>query len=468
MMRPALMVLLAAVAACGSSRPASAPAGEASTDPIEAGYGGTALKIIEAAMADDGAWAKLEFLTDRIGHRLSGTSALERAIDWAADAMRKDGHANVRKEKVMVPVWVRGEESARMLAPLDRPLPILGLGGTVATPAGGVTGEVLIATSFEELGEAHRGKIVLYNTPMWPYTEDNGAGYDENAKYRVVGPSMAARHGAIAVLMRSLTARSLRTPHTGMLLYSDDAPKIPAAAVTTEDADAIARLIAAGQTVTVRLVTGGATLPDAPSANVLGEIVGSEKPEEVVVISAHIDSWDVGQGAHDDATGCVIMMQALTVLRRLGLRPRRTIRVVLFTNEENGGRGAEGYIAARGSELDDHVLALESDSGGFAPQGFTVSGSDKALADVKRIAALLSSIGADRAKAGYSGADVEPMEKHGVPGLGLWVDETHYFDYHHTAADTLDKVDPDELKRNVAAVAVLAFVAADLPGRLGR
>jgi hypothetical protein len=461
---PATAEPVAVAETAGAPAAATAPASE-----LADAYRDTARRIIDAALADRGAWDKLRHLTDRVGARLSGSKALDQAVAWAAKTMTADGHENVRTEKVMVPHWVRGAESARITAPVQRQLAILGLGGTVGTPASGVTGEVVVVDTFKELaalGPKVKDKVVLYNEVMRPWDRERGSGYGDTVKYRVAGASVAARLGARAVLVRSLTSRSLRSPHTGTLVYAADAPKIPAAAVSTEDADLLARLAAGGKPVTVSLSLGARTLPDAESANVLGEIVGSDEPDEIVVLAAHIDSWDVGQGAHDDGTGCAIMMQALTVLRRLELRPRRTIRVVLYTNEENGLRGAKGYVDAHRAELANHVMAVESDSGGFAPRGFEVSGADGAVPKVREIASLLAPIGATEVQKGYSGADIEPMEEHGVPGLGLWVVEEHYFDYHHTEADTLDKVDPDELARGVAAAAVLAYVVADMPGRL--
>ncbi len=445
------------------------PAPERNT-PIADRYRDTAEKIIAAALASRDAYTKLAYLTDRIGHRLSGSKALERAIAWAAKTMGDDGHENVHTEKVMVPHWVRGRESAAMLAPMKRELHILGLGNTIGTGRRGVTGEVVVLDDFEQfksIGDRVKGKIVLYNKAMPKYEPSKGTGYGEVAGYRVAGPSIAARHGAVAVLMRSLTAHSLHTPHTGTLVYDPKAPKIPAAAVTTEDADWMARLVAGGQKVEVQLKLGAKMLPDKESANVIAEIKGRERPHEIVVIGAHIDSWDVGQGAHDDGAGCAIVMQALTTLRELGLRPRRTIRVVLFTNEENGIRGARAYGRDHKDELDDHVMAMEADIGGFAPRMFSVTGTDLALEQTRDIITLLESVGVREAKKGHSGTDIHPIAEAGASTLGLVGDIRTYFDIHHTDADTLDKVDPTDLAQNVAAAAVMAYVIADMPDRFG-
>ncbi|HUH03912.1 MAG TPA: M20/M25/M40 family metallo-hydrolase [Kofleriaceae bacterium] len=484
MKHAALMIIF--ISACsGSAHPlgpapgsVSEPGGEAATaepataspTPIADQYREVAQVIIAAALDSDGAWKKLSFLTDHIGARLSGSKSLERAVAWSVETMKADGHENVRAEKVMVPHWERGAESAEMTAPYRKSLAMIGLGGTIATPKQGVSGEVVVVTSFEHmasLGAAVKGKIVLYDVRMPPFTEDQGSGYDDVVKYRYAGASIAAKQGAVAVLVRSLTAHSLNTPHTGTMAYLPDAPKIPAVALAVEDAELIGRLSASGQPVSVTVRTSGRWLPDAESANVIGELVGREKPDEVVVIGAHLDSWDIGQGAHDDGTGCAMMMEALTLLRRAGLRPRRTIRVVLFTNEENGGRGSRAYASDHAAELPNHIAGLESDSGGFAPRGVEVSGPPAALARMQDITTLLAPIGAARARAGFSGADIQPLEKAGVVGLGHWVDETRYFDYHHTHADTLDKVDPKDLARNVAAAAIVAYVIADMPERLG-
>jgi carboxypeptidase Q len=453
----------------------SAYGGASAPQPIVARYRDVAAKIITTARADRGAYKKLAYLTDQIGHRLAGSAALEKAIAWAAQAMKDDG-LDVRTEKVMVPHWVRGHEEAAITSPMQRPLRLLTLGGSVATPKGGLTAPVVVVHDWKELdtkADQIKGAIVVYNVAMPAWSAERGSGYGSVVEYRWAAASRAAKHGAVAALVRSVTARSLSTPHTGSMGYDKDQPKIPAAAISIEDADLLDRLTGKGQ-VTVRLRLEPQQMPDAESANVIGELRGREKPDEVVVIGAHIDSWDVGQGAHDDGAGCVTMMQALRVLRDLGLTPRRTIRVVLFTNEENGTRGARAYAEQHKAELSKTVLALESDSGGFAPRGFGVEHKDPEAAKRMRarlteVAALLAPVtpaGRMRVAEGHAGTDIQPMKPAGVPLVGLEVDNRTYFDYHHTEADTLDKVNPQDLADMVAAVAVLAFVVADLPDRV--
>lgn len=485
---PMTRTVLAVLAACGAAPSCSGPpapppaplarpaiASAPARDPdrsLAASYGATAERIIAAARGARGdVWAKLEELTVHIGPRLSGTRGLERAIAWAATTLESEGHESARVEPVSVPRWVRGRESAALVSPRRQELAIIGLGGTVATPPGGVTAEVLVVSTKEELASRSqdaRGKIVLFNAVMPAYDREKGDGYDEVYEYRNSGADWAAAHGAVAMLVRSLTTRSLATPHTGGLRYGEGATRIPAAAIAVEGAELLARLAARGP-VKVSLELSGKTLGEARSGNVIAELRGREKPEEIVLIGAHIDSWDVGQGAHDDAGGCAVMMQALTVLRRLGLRPRRTIRVVLFTNEENGLRGAFGYARQHAAEIERHVLAMESDGGVFAPRGWLIEGGGEvALQQAAAIAELLAPVGATEVRAGFSGADLIPLVAAKVPGVGHWVEGDRYFDIHHTAADTIDKVDPDELADNVAAVAVFAYVAADMPARFGK
>ncbi|HEY1557043.1 MAG TPA: M20/M25/M40 family metallo-hydrolase [Kofleriaceae bacterium] len=474
----ALVVLAACVPAAQEAKP---PAWVSDTRPyvprtgsvLADRYRDVAAKILAAAHADRGAYDKLEQLTDRIGHRLAGSPELERAIPLLVGMMQTDG-LDAHSEKVMVPHWVRGPEDAALVTPIARPIVLIGLGGTVATPKAGITAPVVVVHDWKELDakrDAIAGSIVLYNTPMPAYSDEKGAGYGETVGYRTAGPSRAAKYGAVATLVRSVTARALRLPHTGALDYDNKLPKIPAAAVTIEDADLIDRLAAAGP-VSVHLHLESQQLPDAESANVIGELRGRDKPDEIVVIGGHIDSWDVGQGAHDDGAGIVTMMEAAALLKRLGLVPRRTIRVVGFTNEENGTRGAKAYAAEHQGELARTVLALESDSGGFAPRGFVVGehdaeGAKRLHARFSDLVQLLDPIGATRVvDGGHAGADIDPMAPAGVPQIGLLVDGRTYFDIHHTEADTLDKVDPAQLADDVAAAAILAYIAADAPDRL--
>jgi carboxypeptidase Q len=436
---------------------------QASAQSVADSYRAAADRLIDAALADTSAFARLTELVDRFGPRLSGSETLERAIDWILDQMRADGLANVRGEAVMVPHWVRGEESARLVSPIARELPMLGLGGSVGTPAAGITAEVLVVGSFDELqqraGDA-RGRIVLFDVPF--------TNYGHTVQYRVNGANAAARVGAVAALIRSVTPYSMQTPHTGTMSYEDGVPRIPTAALTVEDAMLLRRMQDRGEPIVVTLTMGARTLPDAASRNVVAELRGRELPDEVVVLGGHIDSWDVGQGAMDDAGGSVAAWEAVRLMQRLGLRPRRTVRVVLWTNEENGLRGATAYRDQHRAAIDDHVLAIESDAGVFKPSGFGFGGSDAAYDVVREIGTLLDRIGAGTIERGGGGADIGPLMQLGVPGAGLNVDGTRYFWYHHTDADTIDKLDLREFNECVAAMAVLAYVVADMPQRLPR
>jgi carboxypeptidase Q len=423
-------------------------------------YRGPAGRIIGAALTSDKAYARLAYLTDHIGHRLSGSKGLERAIEWAIAEMKRDGLDNVRAEKVMVPHWVRGEESLEMTTPLPRKLTMLGLGNSVATPAEGITAEAVVVRSFDELdslGERVRGKIVVYNVPF--------TNYGATVRYRSSGASRAARYGAVAALVRSITPVSLETPHTGAMIYDETQPKIPTAAITIEGAELLQRMHDRGEPPTLKLKMEARFLPDAESANVIAEIKGSEKPDEIVLIGGHFDSWDVGQGAHDDAGGCIIAWEAVRLLKELGLRPRRTIRVVLYTNEENGLRGGNAYRDAHRGELSKHILAIESDSGVYRPQGLGLAATapPQARANLQEIAKLLAGIDADRIAANGGGADIGPIMREGVVGASFNVDSSRYFDIHHTHADTLDKIDPKSLALCVATMAVFAYTVADTP-----
>ena len=427
-------------------------------------YGATAARIVTAALADSGrAWEKLARFTDYSGNRFTGSPALERGIDWVLADMKKDGLDNVRGEPAMVPHWVRGNESATLVQPRIAKLPMLGLGGSIATPKGGITAEVMVVSNFAELttraAEA-KGKIVLFDAPF--------VSYGQTVAYRREGAIAASKAGAVASLIRSVTPYSMRTPHTGQMAYDSAVAKIPHAAITVEDAMMIHRMINRGEKVVVRLEMEAQTLPDVPSRNAIGEIRGSERPDEVIVLGGHIDSWDVGQGAMDDGGGLVVAWEALNLIKKLGLKPKRTIRVVGWTNEETMGRGGLAYREAHKAEADKHVLVVESDGGVFAPQSLGFTGSDSARAIMKQIASLLTRVGPIAIGANGGGADIEPMMELGVPGVGLEVDGSKYFWFHHTDADTMDKLDPMEMQRCVAAMAVLAFIVADMPDKLVR
>jgi carboxypeptidase Q len=470
--------LTLALAAAEPSHPADAVSQEPARASVRTGQQvdarlrDAAERLIGSALTSDHAYLRLSELCDGIGHRLSGTPELDRAIAWAAAAMREDGLDDVRLQAAMVPHWVRGAESAEMVEPGPQRLSILGLGGSIGTPPGGITADVVVVGSFAELdslpAEAVRGRIVVYDVPF--------TSYGETVRYRGAGANRAAARGAVAMLLRSVGPVSLRTAHTGaMRAYVDSIPAIPAAAVTIEDATMMHRLLARGVRVRVRLEMSARTLPDTLSHNVIGELRGRERPGEVVVVGGHIDSWDVGQGAHDDGGGVVISMEALRLMKQLGLRPRRTVRCVLWTNEENGLHGALAYADSARAEWGRHVAAIETDGGMERPIGFgvrvqSVDGDStdrvrtaRAVARLVPIGHLLDGLGAGAITGDGGGADVGPLMRHGVPGVGHHTTMEHYFDWHHTQADMLDKVDPVELRKNVAALAVVVYALAEMP-----
>jgi carboxypeptidase Q len=424
-------------------------------------YRETTSRLLGEALASRHAWERLAELGDTFGHRLSGSQSLEDAIDWAVAQMKRDGLDNVRKEPVKVPHWVRGQESLEISSPRRSALVMLGLGNSVGTPAEGIDAELIVLHSFEELaaaGERVKGKIVLFNVPF--------TNYGQTVQFRSAGPSASAKAGAVAMLVRAVGPPGLRTPHTGALTYAEGVPRIPAAAVTTEDADRLQRMVDRGNTIRVRLKMEAKMLPDADSYNVVGEIRGREKPDEVIVVSGHFDSWDVGAGATDDGGGCIVTWEALRLMKKLNIRPRRTIRVVLWTNEENGLRGGNAYRDKYRDQLANHVLMMESDSGVFRPTGFGFTGSDDARRKVRDIATLLRGIQADRIGASGGGADIGPsVEAANLPSMSLEVDG-NYFLLHHTPADTVDKIDPMDMARASGAIAVMTYVIAEMPDRL--
>jgi Zn-dependent M28 family amino/carboxypeptidase len=421
-------------------------------------------RLVTSALSNTRAYETLSYLTDEIGPRPSGSANAARAVTWATAQFRAWG-IDVRTEKVTVPHWVRGEERARLVSHNDQKIVLTALGGSVATPPQGLTAEVIEVSSYDELkqlGTKVKGKIVYYNNPMdleLVKARHSFEAYSRAVIYRGSGASRAAEYGAVAAVIRSVASASLRTPHTGAMRYDAKQPKIPAAAMTTEDAELVHRLLARGDRVRMHMVLTPKTLPDVESANVIAEIRGSEHPEQIVLIGGHLDSWDLGTGAIDDGSGVAMVMETLRLIKESGMRPKRTIRGVLFMNEENGLNGGRAYFAAHRNEK--HVAAIETDAGAAAPTGFTTTLKGDSLDTIVARSTALDRVGAHRFEyAAQTGADTSFLIEAGVPGFGLVPDPLHYFDYHHTPADTLDKIDPKELAQDTAAIAALAWAIA--------
>jgi hypothetical protein len=426
-----------------------------------------ARRLLAEGLGEQGAYPMLEALTGKAGHRLSGSTGSAVAVQLMADAMRARGLQNVRTERVMVPRWERGNtERAVLLLPNGRTvrLAVCALGGSIGTPETGITAEVLEVRSFEELkqkGSLARGKIIFFNRPMDPTLLNTFDAYGGAVDQRSKGAAAAARAGGVGAIVRSMTLALDDVPHTGSMGYAEGVRKIPAAAVSTQGANVLSGLLKKGTPVRLRLTLSCRSLPDAPSANVLGELRGSERPDEVIVVGGHLDAWDKGTGAHDDGAGCVQAIEALSLLTRTGIRPKRTIRAVMFMNEENGLRGGRAYAVDPGRTGERHIALIESDRGGFAPRGFTVDADSTVLPRVLRWQALFDSLDAGRINKGYSGVDISPMVAKGVPGFGLDVENQRYFDYHHSDNDTLDKVNPRELELGAIVQALLCYLIAE-------
>jgi hypothetical protein len=437
-------------------------------------------QIRDAALKTDWAYQQLGDLADGIGPRLSGSPQAEAAVAQVAEALRAAG-LKVTLQPVKVPHWVRGEEHAELTAYPGRPdgviqkLHLTALGGSAATPVGGLSAPLLVVKSFAEL-DAHateaRGKIVLLSMPYDQHLADNGyAGqaYGQAGESRFRGPAAIAKLGAVAALVRSVGGADYRLPHTGTTNWEEGGARIPAAALSAEDAMLVERLAAKGP-VTMQLTLTPQTLPDADSHNVLGDLVGREKPDEVVIVSGHLDSWDLGTGAMDDGIGVTAAMGAVALLKSLNLQPRRTIRAIAWMNEENGGRGGKAYFDSVKDRLQSQTAAIESDFGIGLPIGVLASIKPDDAKKLKPVLDALRPIGAgafDR-RDGEVGSDIDPLQKAGVPGFAPLTDSRHYFDYHHTAADTFDKVSPEVMQHLVAVLAVLSYALAELPEPLAR
>ncbi|MFP5260482.1 MAG: M20/M25/M40 family metallo-hydrolase [Blastocatellia bacterium] len=438
-------------------------------------------QLQQAALSSDYAYTQVARLCNNIGPRLTGSPQAQQAVEYVAGEMRRLG-LEVRLEKLTVPHWVRGVETGELVeftgqAPqTTQKIVLTALGGSVATPPEGVTAEVVVVENFDQLQALGRervaGKIVLYNARFNKEMAAQGfAGdaYGQAVVYRGVGASAAARLGAVASLIRSVGGAEYRLPHTGSLRYQEGAPQIPAAAVAAEDADLISYLTAQGK-VRMRLTLTPQTLPSVESFNVIADLKGTQHPEQVVIVSGHLDSWDLGTGAIDDAAGVAVAMQAAQLCKQLKLRPQRTIRVIAWMNEENGLVGGRTYATDHASEIANHVAAIESDLGAGHPVGFSGHMSAKALEMLRPLSAVLQSSGAGvvRRTENAEGADISPLDALGVPTFAPIQDVRTYFNYHHTAADTLDKIIPRELAENAAVMAVLVYALASLPEPLPR
>lgn len=431
-------------------------------------------KIERAVLADDYAWAELAHLTDNIGPRPSGSPQAQAAAEYVATEMRKLG-CEVQLEKVTVPHWVRGEERGELIefpgmAPATtQKIVLTALGNSVATPPEGITADVVVIHNMDELQAMPReqveGKIVVFNYPYDERLAEQGLGlqaYGQSVLYRVAGASAAARMGAVAALNRSAGGADYRLPHAGMMAYAPDAPKIPAAAVTAEDAMLMDRLTKEGR-VRLHLVLTPQTLPPTTGYNVIADLKGSEHPEQVVIVSGHLDSWDLGTGAIDDGAGVAVSMEAVKAIKQLGLTPKRTIRFIAWMDEELGGSGGRQYLEDHKDEVANHFAAIETDLGADHPAGFNVNAPDEALQLLGPVAGVLASQGAGVVQPGGGGSDIGPLMQQGVPGFSPIQDVSKYFHYHHTAADTLDKVNPQFLRENAAISAVLSWALATMP-----
>lgn len=430
-------------------------------------------RLQRESLNSDYAYRQAAHLSNNIGPRLTGSAQAAKAVEYVANELKSLG-CEVQLEKVIVPHWVRGEETAALVQfpgqaeGTTQKIILCALGGSVATPADGITVPVVVVKNFDELKSLGKdkvaGKIVIFNYPFDKQMAAEGHGgdaYGEAVVYRSDGPSAAARLGATACLVRSVGANEYRIPHTGSTNYADDAPKIPAGAVTAEDAELIASLVRQGP-VKMRLVLTPQTLPDVESFNVVGDIKGSEHPEQVVIVSGHLDSWDLGTGAIDDAAGVAVSMETANLVRKLHLKPKRTIRVVAWMNEENGLMGAKAYAKDHAKEMANHFAAIETDSGAGHPLGIYMKTKTEVKAMLAPVAAILQESGAGLlALTEHAGADISPLEKVGVPSFAPIQDSRFYFNYHHTAADTLDKIVPRELAENSAVVAVAAYALAN-------
>lgn len=431
-----------------------------------ASYNDIANQIIQLSVygaAQNQSYNRLATLTDKFGSRLAGSQSLEDAIDYMLAQLKADGLENVHGEEAVIPHWIRGEESATMLQPRVHPLPMLGLGYSIGTGPAGITADVIVVKSFDELqarASEVPGKIVVYNNDY--------LGYGISVEYRALGAARAAKLGAVASLIRSVASLSIDSPHTGMQDYQDGVKKIPTACITVEDAEMMWRMAQRGERIQVFLNMSAQNLPSTISRNTVAEIKGSMYPEQVVLLSGHLDSWDVGQGAMDDGGGALISWQALSLVRQLGLRPKRTLRMVLWTAEEFGGVGAQAYYDQHKVDVNNFDLVMESDIGTFTPTGIDFTGSANATKIMTEVLKLLKPINASILDGNGEGTDISPWMSAGVPGASLKNLNDNYFYFHHSQGDTMTVQDPVAMNLCSAVWAVTSYVVADMDQMLPR
>lgn len=423
-------------------------------------------KIINHALcgpAQNQSYNRLAEFTDMFGSRIAGSKNLENAIDYMVSKLKEDGLDNVHTEAAQVPHWVRGNESAVMISPRYHPMAMLGLGSSIGTPSDGITADVLVVTSFDDLkakASKAKGKIIVYNQQY--------ISYGVSVQYRSLGAREAAKVGGVASLIRSVTPFSIYSPHTGWQDYDDNVTKIPTACITIEDAEMMQRMQERGVKIRVTLKMDAKNLPPVTSRNTVAEIKGSKYPEQVVLVSGHLDSWDVGQGAMDDGGGAFISWQTLSIIRQLGLQPKRTIRMVLWTAEEEGGFGSQQYYEKHKKYINNFDLVMESDEGTFMPLGFQFAGNSAARAIMQKILEPLQKVHPIPLESGAEGEDIDEWISAGVPGGSITTDVNKYFKFHHTNADTMTVQDPIEMNICTALWTVVAYTVADMEDMLPR
>ncbi len=422
--------------------------------------------IFDDALARGKSYEMLHDLTTKIGPRLSGSPGAAAAVEWSRHVMEDFGFDSVWLQPVMVPHWVRGQKeiarivNSKKMGSLD--LHVSALGGSVGTGPSGVSSTIVEVKNFDELktlGTKHlQGKIVFFNRPMDATKINTFAAYGGAVDQRGGGASEAAKYGAIAVIVRSMGSTLEDYPHTGSLRYTPLVPMIPAVAVSTKHAELLSKLLKEEKDLNVYIETHCQILEDSPSYNVVGEIKGGEYKDEIILVGGHLDSWDLGQGAHDDGAGCVHSIEVLRLFKQMGYKPKRTLRAVMFMNEENGLRGGQKYAELAEKNKEKHIVAIESDRGGFTPRGFTVPSDEKAKEKVRSWKPLLEPYGLSDFSQVGGGADIGPLAPQGVPLMGFLPDSQRYFNYHHTAEDTIDKVNKRELELGSASMAALVYL----------